>query len=318
MKKYCTALLAYCLASNLAWADIPYGVKQADLPIYAPNEKLSLWVGVSNGMEGVSAKTYLYSDGAYCYTMSAMGAVVFLNGKWQFNKNHTAINVNINTNSNNQFFLHASNAVSYDNDQPKAIARQSNIRLSDLFFYEQPVYLGFGVQSSPEQMVLFDYDKHKEYIVVPNSSRYLFVASKVKEGQMATVARFDLSKLSKPYAVDLVSNRSMGVQMDEILENNLNYAIQNGKVGSYRYDTIDFFDTTVSIDPDKISAEDSKMDYKRLHRYCAGNANEPYLSILDNEYADILDNEYANFTKPTYIQWRGKIAPTANWLNPRD
>ncbi|UYZ67528.1 hypothetical protein LP090_05675 [Moraxella bovis] len=71
------------LFANIALADeLPIGITQANLPIYAPNNpNLSLWTVGENGMEGSSSSNFLYSDGAYCYSLGAMGSIILLNGQ---------------------------------------------------------------------------------------------------------------------------------------------------------------------------------------------------------------------------------------------
>ena len=60
-------VLIMSLFANIALAaELPIGITQANLPIYAPNNPdLSLWTVGESGME-VSSSNVLYSDGAYC------------------------------------------------------------------------------------------------------------------------------------------------------------------------------------------------------------------------------------------------------------
>ncbi|UYZ67530.1 hypothetical protein [Moraxella bovis] len=52
------------------------------------------------------------------------------------------------------------------------------------------------------------------------------------------------------------------------------------------------------------------MNFKRLHRYCSGQSDEFYFDVLESKQNDL--------TKPTYINWHGKINPTADWLKMQD
>lgn len=316
--KYFIVLLT-CLSANLALADdLPKGIKKADLPVYSPNHKISLWVGENRGMEGASETAYFYSDGTYCYSLGAMGTIIFLKGQWQFNQDNTGINVKFNHDNDNQFFLEVNDATFYDHQQEKTVTRPNTLTLPELFFYKQPVYLGFDNQTTPSEMVLFDYDKYQDNILVPNDSRYLFVGSKITDGQVSQIARFDLSMLAyNPYNIGLMSNRSVGISIDELnsyfLENGFDYIIQNGNLGvKNRYSNdIDFFSETVSVDLDVFENDDNDdMDFKRMYGYCSDNTEEFYF--------DVLGNKRSNLTKPTYLNWRGKINPTADWLKPQD
>lgn len=306
-------ILLVCLLANVALADdLPVGIKQADLPVYSPNAQLSLWVATNRGMEGASTSAYLYSDGTYCGLIDAMGILVVPKGKWQFNQNKTGIDIKIDSGNYNQFFLEVNDVNRDGYKQDKATTRPNTLELPDLFFDGQPVYLGFGNQEAPTEMVLFDNDKHQKAILVPKNSRYLFVGSKLDNKMGNQVARFNLNALGhNPYLINLMSNRAIGVSEERfnayVSQNAFNYVIQDGKLGTKdNYsDNIRFFSKTFSIDLNTYQ-DDNGMDLKRWYGYCSGKRDEFYF--------DILQNTQSNLVKPTYLNWHGKISPTANWL----
>lgn len=304
-------VLIMSLFANIALAaELPIGITQAKLPIYAPNNPdLSLWTVGESGMEGSSSSNFLYSDGAYCHSLGAVGGVILLNGQWQFNKDKTGIDITLYTNDKPFYII---NDESFDEYQQDLNNRQRRLKLPDLFFYKKQVYLGFSNQEIPTQMALFDYNKHHDEIIIPNNSKYLFVAE--NQDSKKTIAHFDLNAFKHPNITLLYNDGLMGVSRQEIneyfLDNQLTFIIKNGKVGlkdSYS-DDVDFFQNSYHIDLNTVKNDD--MNFKRLHRYCLGQSDEFYF--------DVFENRQSNLTKPTYINWHGKINPTADWLKMQD
>lgn len=69
-----------------------------------------------------------------------------------------------------------------------------------------------------------------------------------------------------------------------------------------------FFQNSYHVDLNTVKNDD--MNFKRLHRYCSGQSDEFYFDVLESKQNDL--------TKPTYINWHGKINPTADWLKMQD
>lgn len=331
--KYFFALFIILL-NNIVFANtLPIGIRKADLPTYSPdNPNLSLWIGENTYMEGGSESLYLYSDGAYCFMGGAVGGFVSLTGKWQFNTNKTGIDIKINLIDNNQFFIGTGIAETYDYEQQKMVVVPNFVHITDAFFIYSPVYIGFGNQEIPNEMVLFEYHKHNDRITIPNNSKYLFVSSELGDDKEYKIARFDLSKINEQsYSVVLLKN-DYGIGIPSYFGQSLqdkppNYLIKSGKLGYIPYpkqpQNIKYFKAGFSIDLTIFNQNKHKENYQKfkddlrvnadfgkLYRYCSGKSDEFYF--------DVLENEQSNLTKPTYIQWRGKIAPTADWLKPRD
>ena len=238
-----------------------------------------------------------------------MGVGILLNGQWQFNKDKTGIDITLYTNDKPFYII---NDESFDEYQQDLNNHQRRLKLPDLFFYKKQVYLGFSNQEIPTQMALFDYNKHHDEIIIPNNSKYLFVAE--NQDSKKTIARFDLNAFKHPNITLLYNDGLMGVSRQEIneyfLDNQLTFIIKNGKVGlkdSYS-DDVDFFQNSYHIDLNTVKNDD--MNFKRLHRYCLGQSDEFYF--------DVFENRQSNLTKPTYINWHGKINPTADWLKMQD
>lgn len=313
-KKTIFSLNAIGLGLGLALTNLTYANTSSVMPIYNPNANLSLWVGADHGMEGASETAYLYSDGAACYALGAVGAFVLLKGKWQYNQDKTSIDIQMKTKSDNDFLLVYNSAD--DGTQDERDTKANQLSISEFSFYnKEPIYLGFSTQETPAQMTMFDYSRHQDSITIPPDSQYLFVAKNITSGKSNKVARFDLNGLGHDkYNIELFNNDGlMGVSESSInhnfSNNPLKIVIKKDKIG-FKYGNsnhIKFFD---KVNKFNVNITHDGINLKRLHGYCSGRSDDFYL--------DIAQNTQSNLTKPTYINWRGNISPNADWLKTQD